>query len=76
LIRRFTEAIAAYQEAIKINPDYAFAYQNLGVVFLKIGKIPESIAAFQKAIDLHQSQNPLEAERLRQGLKELGINIE
>ena len=70
------EAIAAYQEAIKINPDYAFAYQNLGVVFLKIGKMPESIAAFQKAIDLHQSQNPLEAERLRQGLKELGINIE
>ena len=73
---KLVEAIAAYQEAIKINSDYAFAYQNLGVVFLKIGKMPESIAAFQKAIDLHQSQNPLEAERLRQGLKELGINIE
>jgi tetratricopeptide (TPR) repeat protein len=72
---RFTEAIAAYQQAIKINPNYGSAYQNLGVVFLKLGKMPESIAAFQKAIALHQSQNPQEAERLRQGLKEIGIDL-
>jgi hypothetical protein len=37
--------------------------------------MPESIAAFQKAIALHQSQNPQEAERLRQGLKEIGIDL-
>lgn len=72
---RFQEAIAAYQQAIRINPNYASAYQNLGVVWLKLGKMSESIPVFQKAIALHQSQNPQEAERLRQGLKELGITL-
>ncbi|MGK7876943.1 MAG: tetratricopeptide repeat protein [Xenococcaceae cyanobacterium] len=70
---RFSEAIAAYQKAIKLNPDYAFAYQNLGVVLLKIGNLPESLEAFKKAIALHESQNPLEAERLSQGLQEMGF---
>lgn len=70
---RFQEAIAAYQKAIKLNQNYAFAYQNLGVALLKIGNFPESIEAFKKAISLHETQNPQEAEKLRQGLQEMGI---
>ena len=71
----FTAAIAAYQQAIKLNRDYAFAYQNLGVVLLKIGNLPESIKAFKKAIALHESQNPPEAQRLRQGLLDAGLSL-
>lgn len=73
---RFEEAIACYQQAIKLNPDYAFACQNLGVVLLKIGNLPESLEAFGKAIALHESQNPSEAERLRQGLQQMGLSTE
>jgi hypothetical protein len=46
------------------------------VVLLKIGKVPESLSAFGKAISLHEAHNNLpEAQRLRQGLQEMGFLI-
>lgn len=70
------KAIASYQQAIALQPDYADAYQNLGVVWLKVGKVPESLSAFQKAIALHTAQNnQIEAQRLRQGLQEMGFQV-
>ena len=72
---RLKDAIAAYQQAIQLNPTYAEAYQNLGVVLLKLGNVPESLAAFGRAIALHEQQNPPLAERLRQGLKEMGFHV-
>lgn len=68
-----TDAIAYYRQAIKIDPEHAEAHQNLGVALLKIGKQPESLAAFKRAIALHQPHRPFEAERLRRGLKEMGL---
>jgi tetratricopeptide (TPR) repeat protein len=69
------EAIASYQQAINLNPEYAYAYQNLGVALLKVGNVLESLEAFKKAIALHQPYNPDEAERLRQGLQEMGFQV-
>lgn len=69
------EAIVSYQKAIELNPSYADAYQNIGVALLKMGNVPESISAFGKAIALHEQQNPAEAQRLRQGLQEMGFQI-
>lgn len=67
------EAVKAYQKSLQINSEYAAAYQNLGVVFYKLGYLVESREAFQKAITLHEAQNPLEAQKLRQGLSEIGM---
>ncbi|MBD0362639.1 MAG: tetratricopeptide repeat protein, partial [Coleofasciculus sp. C3-bin4] len=72
---RLEEAIASYKQAIQLNPNYADAYQNLGVVLLKIGKVPESLSAFGKAIALHETKNPAEAQRLREGLQEMGFQV-
>jgi tetratricopeptide (TPR) repeat protein len=69
----FAEAIDAYNNAINLNPDYAEAYQNLGVVLLKIGDVQGSLEAFEYAISLHELNNPEEAQRLHQGLKEMGL---
>ena len=69
----FREAIDAYNNAINLNPDYAEAYQNLGVVLLKIGDVQGSLEAFEYAISLHELNNPEEAQRLHQGLKEMGL---
>jgi len=71
----FRAAIAAYQQAIQLKPDYAEAYQNLGVTLLKIGQIPESLAAMRRAIALHEQHNPAEAEHLRQGIQNLGLEL-
>ncbi len=68
-------AIAAYQQAIGLKPDYAEAYQNLGVALLKTGNLPASLSAFRQAITLHEQQQPSEAERLHQGLRELGFTL-
>jgi len=69
----FGDAIAAYQQAINFNPDAAETYQNLGVVLLKIGKVAESLEVFKKAIALHEVNNPEEAKRLREGLREMSL---
>lgn len=71
----FPQAILAYQKAIALNPDYAEAYQNLGVVLLKVGQLNDGLTAFKHAITLHESQNPVEANRLRQGLEEMGFSV-
>ncbi len=68
------EAIAAYKKAIQLKSDYADAYQNLGVVLLKLGRVPESLSAFGRAIILHETNNPDEAQRIRQGLAEMGFS--
>jgi tetratricopeptide (TPR) repeat protein len=70
---QFEAAIAHYQQAIKLQPDYAEAYQNLGVVWLKTGQVRDSLAAFRQAIALHEQAGSPEAERLRQGLTEMGL---
>ncbi|WP_196601785.1 tetratricopeptide repeat protein [Gloeocapsopsis dulcis] len=69
------EAIANYHQAISLNPNYAEAYQNLAVVLLKTGKLKDSLAAFKQAIALHEIQSSPEAERLRQGLAEMGFSV-
>ncbi|MEY3332225.1 MAG: hypothetical protein RLZZ176_525 [Cyanobacteriota bacterium] len=69
----FTEAIDAYNNAINLDPDYAEAYQNLGVVLLKVGDVESSLEAFEYAISLHELNNPEEAQRLHQGLQEMGL---
>ena len=74
-IGQMEAAIASYQKAIDLNPDYADAYQNLGVILLKIGRVPESLSAFKNAIGIHERQNPTEAQRLRQGLQEMGFQV-
>jgi len=67
------DAIAYYRQAIKIDPEQAEAHQNLAVALLKIGKMPESLAEFKRAIALHEQRRPFEAERLRRGLREMGL---
>lgn len=43
-------AIAAYQEAIRFNPNLAEAHLNMGVALAAQGKLQEAIAAYQEAI--------------------------
>jgi tetratricopeptide (TPR) repeat protein len=47
---RYEEAIDAYQQTIKLNPDLAEAPNNLGIVYGKLGRLPEAIDAFSQAI--------------------------
>ena len=54
--RKLASAIASYKTAIRIDPNYADAHFNLGLVFGKQGKKSDAIAQFQKARSLYQQK--------------------
>lgn len=49
----YTQAVNQFQSAIKLDPDYSSAYQNMGIAYFYMNKLPETIAAEQKAISLN-----------------------
>ncbi|MEO1391550.1 MAG: glycosyltransferase [Cyanobacteria bacterium J06634_5] len=67
-------ALRAYEYVITLAPGYGAAYQNLAVVLFKLGRLPESKQAFEKAIRLIAKTNPAESDRIRQGMKALGLD--
>jgi len=46
------EAIAEFQEALKLNPDSVNAHGNLGIAYVKQGRYDEGIAEYKEAIRL------------------------
>ena len=60
---RTSEAIAQYQEALRLKPDYAEAHNNLGSALADAGRAPEAIAQYEAALrlkpDLVEAHNNL-----------------
>ncbi|MBF6595738.1 MAG: tetratricopeptide repeat protein [Thermaceae bacterium] len=46
---RLEEAIAAYQEVLQLNPDYALAHHNLGAAYRKKGDLSKSVYHVKRA---------------------------
>jgi tetratricopeptide (TPR) repeat protein len=49
---RTSEAIAEYKEAVRINPDYAEALNNLGSALLLTGRTAEAIHEYNQALQI------------------------
>lgn len=49
---QFAEALAAYQTVLRIKPDKAAAYTNIGVVYYQTGKFDEAMQQMQQALEL------------------------
>ena len=56
---RYDEAIAAYQQAIALDPKYAYPHNGLGNVYRETGPLREAIAAYQQAIALDPKDAPV-----------------
>jgi tetratricopeptide (TPR) repeat protein len=53
-LAQYEEAVASYDKAIAMKPDYAEAYNNRGLVALKLmDRYSEALASFDKAIELN-----------------------
>ena len=48
----YPKAIADYDDAIRLNPDFATAYYNRGVAYDELGEKQEAEANFSKAKEL------------------------
>ncbi|MBT5947433.1 MAG: tetratricopeptide repeat protein, partial [Nitrospinaceae bacterium] len=68
---QFSEAIAFYHQAIRLNPSQPSFYTNLGSALYSSGSFNEAIEAFQKAIAL-QPENPIAHNNLANLLREEG----
>ncbi|NEO57298.1 MAG: tetratricopeptide repeat protein, partial [Okeania sp. SIO3B5] len=50
---KLDDAVAAYREAIALNPGFSHGHHNLGEALVKVGQIDEAIAAFRQAVAIN-----------------------
>ena len=50
---RYPEAIAAYQQAVQLKPDYHQAWSNQGSALFHLQRYPEAISAYNRALGIH-----------------------
>ncbi|RKZ21614.1 hypothetical protein DRQ16_03375, partial [bacterium] len=50
---RFQEAVTSFKEAIRIDPEFAEAYYNLGFALSKMGEYEEALKATKKALEIN-----------------------
>jgi len=51
-LKRFDEALAAFDKAIALQPDYAEAYNGRGIVLANLKRFDDALVGFDKAIAL------------------------
>ncbi|MBE9224109.1 tetratricopeptide repeat protein [Phormidium sp. LEGE 05292] len=73
---KFAEAIAAYQEAIRIDSSYVDAYFKMGIASFKQGKRSQASIALRKARDLFREQGNEElANEINNFLRREGLGL-
>jgi tetratricopeptide (TPR) repeat protein len=50
---RLQEAVAHYEQALRIKPDYSQPYNNLGVALVQLGRVEEGINRYEQALRLN-----------------------
>ena len=50
---RLDEAIALYHQAIELNPNFAWTYNNLGDAFVRQAKLDEAVVEYRRAIEVN-----------------------
>ncbi len=74
-LKNYPQAIQAYETVIEIAPELPLAWQNLGVIYLKLGQVRTSLQYFHAAITRLQETDPREAARLQDELKLMGFTL-
>jgi tetratricopeptide (TPR) repeat protein len=52
-LKQYQQAINAYQQSIKIKPDYQDAYNNMGIAYGKLKQYKKAIESYQRAININ-----------------------
>ena len=51
-LKRFEEALASYDRALAVRPDYAEAFSNRGNTLQELKRFEEALASFDRALKL------------------------
>ena len=65
---QYDQALADYTKAIEINPRYAAAYLNRGVIFYKTARFDQALVDFRQALDINP-KDAAAAKNLEQASK-------
>jgi protein O-GlcNAc transferase len=81
IIGKNLDSVISYKKAIKIKPNIAETYHNLGLVYVDLKKIDLAITNFKKAININQNNpfiyNNLAAAQLELNkLEEAKVNLD
>lgn len=69
-------AIVDYNEALRLNPNYAKAYHNRGIAYQELGENRSALADFRQAERLYQQQgNTRYSQDLQRRIRELGLRL-
>ncbi|MDD1730135.1 MAG: tetratricopeptide repeat protein [Methanospirillum sp.] len=60
---KYDDALAAYEQALQIHPDYSTAWNNKGVTLYRLGKYNEAVKAYDRA--LHIAPTSKDTSRLK-----------
>jgi superkiller protein 3 len=78
-LNRLAEAVSAFQEAIRLNPEYALPWSSLGDVFTTLEQFPYAEGAYRQAIALDPAYvwayNSLGAVYESMGRPELAVRV-
>jgi Tfp pilus assembly protein PilF len=55
---RLEEALEAYEEAIRLNPQFVMAHSGRGAVLHRLGREEEALTAFKEAMQLRPNSGP------------------
>jgi len=50
--QNFQKAIEYYEEAVKIDPNFAFAWDNMGLCYRKLGNYDKAIESYNKSLEI------------------------
>lgn len=74
----YDEAIKCYKKATELDPSFASAYYNLGIIYAAKGMLDESITAYKKVLnikpDYYAARNNLGAIYIKQGMLDEAIS--
>ena len=56
--KKYTEAIAAYQETIKLNPNHNKAHYRMGVLYERLDQPVQADQALRKSIEINAKYSP------------------
>ena len=52
----FDRAVAYYKQSIALEPDFGDAYNRLGEIYLKLGRLDEAMETYRRAVQLNPNQ--------------------
>ena len=67
-LRQSDKAVAEALEAVRLNPDFAAAYRNLGLAFIELNRFAEGKEVYERAL-----QQKLDLAGFHSGLYEIGF---